>query len=127
MTILIREINVLSAKLLDRIYRESRHHQVRQRARCLILINQGVKIKELQYIFGVSYKTIYNWINRWESEGILGLYNKKGRGRKQTFNLEQKKQIKLWVKEEPRQLKKRLKRQKMNGVLKQASIQLNGF
>ena len=105
MTILIREINVLSAKLLDRIYRESRHHQVRQRARCLILINQGVRILQLQYIFDVSYKTIYNWIDSWESEGILGLYNKKGRGRKQTFNLEQKKQIKLWVKEEPRQLK----------------------
>ncbi|NER40195.1 MAG: IS630 family transposase [Oscillatoria sp. SIO1A7] len=102
---LIRDINVLSAKLLKRIYRSLRHHQVRQRAHCLILINQGAKIKELQQIFKVSYKTIYNWINRWESEGVLGLYNKKGRGRKQTFNLEQKKQIKLWVKEGPRQLK----------------------
>jgi transposase len=33
-------------------------------------------------IFKVSYKTMYNWLNRWEYEGMLGLYNKPGRGRK---------------------------------------------
>jgi len=41
--ILRREINELSAKLLLRIYRQSRHHQVRQRTHCLLLINQGQK------------------------------------------------------------------------------------
>ena len=62
--IFIREINPLSLKLLERIYRQSRHHQVRQRAHCLILANQGVKVEELMKIFLVSYKTIYNWFNR---------------------------------------------------------------
>ena len=46
--IFIREINPLSAKLLERIYRQSRHHQVIQRARCLVLANQGVKVEELK-------------------------------------------------------------------------------
>ena len=64
--IFIREINPLSLKLLERIYRQSRHHQVRQRAHCLILANQRVKVEELMKIFQVSYKTIYNWFNRWE-------------------------------------------------------------
>ena len=41
--IFIREINPLSAKLLERIYRQSQKSQVRQRAHCLILANQGVK------------------------------------------------------------------------------------
>ena len=40
---LLRDINPLSFKLLNRIYRESRHHQVRQRAHFLILISQNVK------------------------------------------------------------------------------------
>ena len=40
---LLRDINPLSLKLLNRIYRESRHHQVRQRAHFLILVSQGVK------------------------------------------------------------------------------------
>ncbi|MGL5922614.1 MAG: IS630 family transposase, partial [Chroococcidiopsis sp.] len=43
--IFIREINPLSSKLLERIYRQSRHHQVRQRAHCLILASQGSKIE----------------------------------------------------------------------------------
>jgi transposase len=92
--IFIREINLLSAKLLQRIYNQSKHHQVRQRAHCLILANQGVKIEQLMKIFKVSYKTIYNWFERWESESIVGLYNKPGRGRKQKFNQEQKEKIK---------------------------------
>jgi transposase len=103
--IFIREINPLSAKLLERIYRQSRHHQVRQRAHCLILANQGVKIEELIKIFQVSYKTIYNWFERWESESMVGLYNKSGRGAKSKFNAEQEQKIKELAKDNARQLK----------------------
>ncbi len=68
--IFLREINPLSLKLLERIYRQSRYHQVRQKAHCLILASQGVKVEKLMMIFPVSYKTIYNWFERWESEGM---------------------------------------------------------
>ncbi len=103
--IFLREVNSLSAKLLERIYHQSRHHQVRQRAHCIILANQGVKVEELTKVFQVSRKTIYNWFTRWESEGIVGLYNKPGQGCKPTFNSEQKAKIREWAKLEPRQLK----------------------
>ena len=103
--IFIREINPLSAKLLERIYHQSRHHQVRQRAHCLILANQGIKVEELMNMFKVSYKTIYNWFDRWESESMVGLYNKPGKGCKPKFNPEQKEKIREWTKQEPRQLK----------------------
>ena len=56
-------------------------------------------------IFKVSYKTMYNWLNRWEYEGMVGLYNKPGRGRKKTFNSAQSAQIRDWVKLPPKQLK----------------------
>ncbi len=103
--IFIREINPLSYQLLERIYRQSRHHQVRQRAHCLMLASQGVTPGELMRVFQVSYKTLYNWFNRWESEGMVGLYNKPGRGKKRTFNAEQEAKIREWTKQEPRQLK----------------------
>jgi transposase len=96
--IFTRAINPLSSKLLERIHRQSRHHQVRQRAHCLILASQGVKTVELMKIFKVSYKTLYNWFNRWELEGMIGLYNKPGRGAKPRFNSSQKEQIKEWSK-----------------------------
>ncbi|MEP0803428.1 helix-turn-helix domain-containing protein, partial [Funiculus sociatus] len=103
--IFLREVNSLSAKLVERIYHQSRHHQVRQRAHCIILANQGVKVEELTKVFQVSRKTIYNWFTRWESEGIVGLYNKPGQSCKATFNSEQKAKIREWAKLEPRQLK----------------------
>ena len=93
----IREINPLSSKLLQRIHRQSRHHQVRQRAHCLILASQGVKKGELMNIFRISYKTLYNWFNQWKLEAIIGLYNKPGRGAKALFNSSQKAQIKEWA------------------------------
>jgi hypothetical protein len=46
--------------LRERIYRQSRHDQVRRISHCLILANQGVKVAELQRIFDVSYKIIYS-------------------------------------------------------------------
>ena len=101
---LLRDINPLSLKLLNRIYRESRHHQVRQRAHFLMLISQNAKNENLMKIFKISYKTMYNWLNRWEYEGMLGLYNKPGRGRKKTFNSAQLAQIREWVKLQPKQL-----------------------
>ena len=106
----LREINPLSFRLLERIYRQSIHHQVRQRAHFLILASQQVKIEKLMEIFNISHRTIYNWLNRWESEGMLGLYDKSGRGRKKTFNPEQEEKIRGWTREEPRQLKKVLQK-----------------
>jgi transposase len=110
----LREINPLSLKLLERIYRQSRHHQVRQRAHFLILVSQRVKIQDLMEIFNISYKTVYNWLNRWESDGMIGLYDRSGRGRKRTFNPKQEEQIRDWTRQEPRQSKKVVQKIKEN-------------
>lgn len=62
---------------------------------------------ELMGIFPVrSRKTLYNWFDEWESRGFAGLYNRPGRGRKPTFDDEQKGQIKQWAKLYPKQLKR---------------------
>ena len=106
----IRELNPESKKLLERIARQSKYYQTRQRAQCLILSYKKFSINQLIRIFGVSRKTIYNWFTRWEDEGLLGLYNNKGRGRKAKFTPSQKEKIKQWVKEEPKSLNKVLQR-----------------
>jgi transposase len=92
-------------RLLQRLYRQSRHHQVRQRAHCILLSSQNYSIAQLMEIFSVSRKTLYNWWNNWDEQGVIGLYNRPGRGRKKTFNAEQVEQIRAWVQQSPRQLK----------------------
>ena len=85
---------------------------MRQRANFFILADQGVKLEELMKIFKISYQTIYNWINRWESSGIVGLYNKPGRGKKRIFSPEQESKIRECALQKPKQLKKVLQKVK---------------
>jgi len=100
-----REVFPETQRLLQRLYRQSRHHQVRQRAHCILLSSQNYSIAQLMDIFGVSRKTLYNWFNNWEAQGVVGLYNRPGRGRKGTFTPEQLEQIRSWTQQHPRQLK----------------------
>lgn len=100
-----REVFPDTQSLLQRLYRQSRHHQVRQRAHCILLRSQEYSINQLIEIFNVSRKTLYNWFHNWEEQGVLGLYNRPGRGRKKMFNAKQAEQIQDWVEQQPKQLK----------------------
>ncbi len=91
-------------KLLRRIYKQSKYYQVRQRSHCILLSYQKYQISKLMEIFKVSRNTIYNWLNNWESLGLVGLYNREGRGRKKIFEKNQQKTIKDWAKETPKNL-----------------------
>jgi transposase len=102
---LVRKIGSETQQLLKRLYQQSRHHRVRQRAHCLWLRSQGLKPSELRVIFPVSEKTLYNWFNAWDENGLVGLYDRPGRGRNAKLNDEQKAQVKRWVEASPRQLK----------------------
>lgn len=104
----IRELNPESIKLLQRISRESKFFQVRERAKCLILSNRGFSMQELIAIFGISRKTLHNWFTRWEEQKMAGLYNQKGRGRKPKLTEEQKQEVQAWVKSDPKLLKRTL-------------------
>ena len=100
----IQNLSHETLNLLNRVHKQSKHHQVRQRALCIRLSFEKHTIKELMAIFNVSRSTIYNWFNNWEEEGLRGLYDYKGRGRKKLFDEEQQEQIKEWTKENPKQL-----------------------
>jgi len=102
----IRDLTFDTIKLLNRIYKQSSHYQVKRRAHCILLSYEGATIAELMEIFQASRRTIYNWMNDWEEWRLLGLYNRPGRGRKPIFNEEQQQQIKEWVKQSPKDLKK---------------------
>ncbi len=90
--------------LLQRIYRSSGHHQVRQRAHCILMSFRGFNVTELMSIFGVTRKTIYTWFDAWETQRLVGLYDRPGRGRKATFSDDEKEQIREWAKASPKNL-----------------------
>ena len=100
----IQLLSLETESLLRRIYQHSKRTQVRQRAHCILLSNEGFTIAELMKIFQVSRKTIYNWFTAWEEQSLVGLYSRPGRGRKPTFTPEQREQIHQWAQENPKTL-----------------------
>ena len=102
----IRGLSLETLKMLKRIEKESKYYQVRRRALCIKLSFEGREIAELIKIFKVRRNTIYNWLNDWQKYNLLGLYNRKGRGRRSLLNKGQKEVVKKWVKETPKNLEK---------------------
>ncbi|KAI9129950.1 IS630 family transposase [Acaryochloris sp. CCMEE 5410] len=90
--------------LLSRIHRQSHHHQVRQRAHCILLSFEGFNVTELMSIFAVTRKTVYTWLDAWDNHCLVGLYDQPGRGRKPKLNDVQKEQIREWAKMTPHNL-----------------------
>lgn len=68
--------------------------QFRNRCQCMILSNQGQTVPELVKFFEINPMTIYSWFDRWEKDGIVGLMNKPGRGRKPILSVQNPKHLK---------------------------------
>ncbi len=100
----IQNLSVETISLLKRVYQQSQHHLVRQRAQCILLSHEGYSTTTLMDVFKVTRLTIYNWFNEWEERGFAGLYDRPGRGRKRTLTPEQAEQVKQWVKANPKNL-----------------------
>jgi transposase len=102
------EIEVNSDQLdrLKRIYRENEGHAVRQRAHAIILLCQEkAKLENVAAILDVCRVTIYNWVKRWKNDGIEGLYDLDGRGRKPLFSESDEIIILSKIKENPSSLR----------------------
>lgn len=96
----------LQIRLLQRICKESKKHHVRQRAHCILLSYQRFEVADLARIFGKTERTIYTWLDSWETQHFAGLYDEKGRGRKPKLDDDQRRQVKEWAKEHPRNPRK---------------------
>ena len=92
-------------QLLKTIEQKSKYYQVRYRAKSILLSYQGYKVSQIMLTFNVSRNTVYHWLNNWETEGLNGLYNSKGRGRKSILNHQQELKVKEWIKSHPKTLK----------------------
>lgn len=66
------------------------------------LVALGHSSRKLSELHNISFKQITNWVHRFEKEGIEGLKDKKGRGRRSALSNEQLERIKeLILKEKP--------------------------
>ena len=100
----IENVSQETISMLQRIYKQSKHHRARQRAHCILLSFQRHTTTELVEIFRVDRITIYHWFDAWESRRLAGLYDHAKQGRPPKCTSEQKSQIRQWAKACPKNL-----------------------
>lgn len=110
------QLTMAEQEMLQEGYRNHPSHRVRERCQCLLLSSQGKSVPELTEIFSVLPLTIYTWMNRWEKDGIMGVLDQKGRGRKAILNQEDHTLIKE---------KLQANAQKLSLVREELSVSLN--
>lgn len=82
------------------------HHpvfRVRQRAHALLLNARGYKVAQLREWFETRHETVSSWLDRWEAEGITGLFDQPRRGRPATFTEEEAARFIGYIDENPHQ------------------------
>jgi transposase len=82
----ISNLNNNTIKDLKQIVKNGSSLQLRQRAKSILLSNEGITVKEICKIFNKSTRTIYRWFDRFKEEQIENLYDESGRGRKPALN-----------------------------------------
>ena len=82
---------------------------VRDRSHAILLSVEGKEVSFIAELFKVRTRTIYEWFNRWESNGIMGVMLKPGRGCKaklDTIDAIQRQTLETEVKLNPQKLDK---------------------
>lgn len=76
------ELSDEEKQVLEEGYRLGKSHAFRQRCQLVLLKSQGRTSKDVGQIVKMNQISINNWLDRYQTEGIKGLFTKPGRGRK---------------------------------------------
>lgn len=79
-------------KELETGLKNSLSHSFRMRCQSVLLKSEGRSSQEVGSITGMCHISVNNWLNRYKSEGLSGLYTRGGRGRKPVLNKEEDKE-----------------------------------
>jgi len=105
---------------LEHGYQTGGSHCYRIRCKAILLKSQGKAASEIADFLNVSIPSIYNWINRYEGDGIKGLETKPGRGRKPIIDSTDEEVIRKAI-EEDRQSVSKAREAWQNATGKEAS------
>lgn len=112
--------------------------RVRQRAHAIYLSSKGFKIPQLVEIFEVDRDTLSVWLDQWERQGLMGLYDAPRAGRPLLYTEAEQQRLVELVEEKPQRLieaqarlnqetGKEASRRTLNRVLKKAATAGSGY
>lgn len=102
----IAPLNTTEIISLQRMNKKHPLAKPRIRASAILQSNEQIPLQRIAKVCGVCRQTASIWLTDWEAEGIEGLLDKTGRGRKKILSDEKEADVIQLVKVFPRSLKK---------------------
>ena len=80
--------------------------RARIRAHAVLLSYRRFSLNEIARIYQVDRDTVSHWLNRWETQGLIGLYDEPRSGRPHKLTAQQINEVTDWLQAEPRSIKR---------------------
>lgn len=96
----VLQIKGYTAESIKALIRKDERYTIGLRLYAVYQVAKGQSSRKLEDLYNTSFKQITNWVHRFEKEGLEGLKDKKGRGRKDKLTLSQKQEIVKLLKNE---------------------------
>jgi transposase len=80
--------------------------RARMRAHSLLLSPQGFSIPHIARFSQVDRRSVSTWIDRWQTRGLVGLYDQPGSGRRPLLNDEEQQKVHAYLSQYPQAIKK---------------------
>lgn len=85
----VLKVKGYSSEEIKALIRKDERYTIGLRLYAVYQVSLGEPSRKLEELFHTSFKQILNWVHRFEQEGIEGLRDKPGRGRKSSLSVEQ--------------------------------------
>ncbi len=92
------QLSTSDRKSLEVGLKSGKSHCFRNRCHVVLLKSDGRSSKDVGNITSMSHVSVNSWVKRFKTEGISGLHNKSGQGRKPLLGVEDKEDILVSVK-----------------------------
>ena len=104
----IQSLTKKDTQELTSLLKYNASYNVRRRAHLILLGADGYSVNEVTRIYKIHRDTVLNTFNRWEKEGIKGLYDAPKDGRPPTLSKSEENEGLEALKKDPRSIKKAL-------------------
>lgn len=81
------KLSASERETLEQGYKNHSKSHFRQRCQTMLLSDTGWQAKHLAILYDIRSRTIYTWMDRWETMGIVGLMILPGRGLKPELSI----------------------------------------
>ncbi|UZO79690.1 IS630 family transposase [Aquimarina sp. ERC-38] len=88
-----RKVSGYTPDQIKALFNNEDKYKIGLRLYAVYQVSLGKPSRELEALYNTSFKQILNWVSRFEKEGIEGLKDKTGRGRKPKLTEDQKTEL----------------------------------